>query len=81
MSSLPYSYPHQRFLEEFDFLVKEIKVEKASILGIASIQSNNLYVNYWSFSMFRAEIDVKQVSFLIGLVFLQVLVPDKIQGL
>ena len=31
--------------------------------------------------MFRAEIDVKQVSFLIGLVFLQVLAPDKIQGL
>ena len=30
--------------------------------------------------MFRAEINVKQVSFLISLVFLQVLVPDKIQG-
>lgn len=30
--------------------------------------------------MFRAEINVKQVSFLIGLVILQVLVPDKIQG-
>lgn len=31
--------------------------------------------------MFRAEINVKQVSFLIGLIFLQVLIPDKIQGL